>query len=1120
MKIRNILKGASAPIAMSVALAAHPVLAQDAGDDAVSIAEADGVILVTGSRIARDANETAPSPVTSISIEDIRETGVVDITDALREIPALSGSGTVADSIDNGAGGIGQATLNLRGLGSVRTLVLVNGKRHVSGIGGSQVVDVATIPPALIQNVEVLTGGASAVYGADAVTGVVNYVLVDDFEGLAFNILGGLSDDGDGFTGSADLTFGTNFDDGRGNLTLSAGYNYAEELLVDDRPFSRDNRRFNNGTTYASPLRRFQRGDIGSDTPNFAQFFNTDQFRTPIGFSIPTAENFITSFEDEFGSTPTLTAAELALISQAADAPALSFQADPRFAISSNSGLIFRNDFGFYDLDLNNNGVQDCLDSFIGLTGFGGGGCYTSNPDGTVRVFEDGIVSSSSNQFGGDGAPEQPNGTTLIPESERIFLNALGSYEISDAVEVFFDAKYVRTETKSQNPYNTFYDTLVIFPDNPFIPDALQADANDAGGLRVSRDFTDLGLNVSTASRDTYRLVGGLRGEFGGESEFSWEVFGNYGRTESRLRQENAVLTDRLFASIDAVDRGEFFTGTPDGNIVCRSDVDPDARHPGSTTFPVIAPGIFTFNPGDGQCVASSLFNGEQSINAAAVDFITTRTTDRVMLEQLVFGGSLVGDTGSFFELPGGPVAFALGAEYREERSATELDALDRGIAPITTPDIQAGQFIGDVTFSQQLVFDGTTAVFNSGGEFDVKEVFGEISIPLLADTPFFEILEVSGAARFSEYSTVGDTFTWNVNGRWSPVEDITFRGTYSVAVRAPNISELFNPQQGTTFRPADPCDVAQIAVLDAADAANRQANCIADFQSLGANAADYQDDNGVYDYADPLTARFSGTTGGNPNLTEETATTYTFGAVVTPRWIPNLTITVDYYNIEIEDAIAAVASQDIVDTCYDSTAFPNQFCGQFSRIDDSGSQTFLGFNFLSQSQLNFGRVETSGIEGSVSYGFAVGDFDIAARGAVNWVDNIDRFFDPTDPTNVDPGLREEQLPEWAGTGSLSIGYDRFSVRYGVQYVGSQVLRGLNIETARAQAGDAAFLDATWVHDVSVSYDVTDEFTVFGGVNNLTEELPFPGNFAYPVNPYGRYLFLGASARFDGFRFR
>ena len=1105
----RLATGCSIASLLCGALGAAAVSAQDNEIDQVPTevgGTAEDAIVVTGTRLSRDPNEVAPSPVQSITIEEIRGTGVVDVSEALREIPALSNSGTIADSLERGAGGVGQAVLDLRGLGAARTLVLVNGRRHVSGVAGSQAVDVSTIPDALIRQVEVLSGGASAVYGADAVTGVVNYILRDDFDGLELNGQTGVSKYGDGFTASIEGVIGKNFADGRGNVALSGSYSRIDEIQQGDRPYTRANARFNSGQTYPNPLLRFQQGDItAGGTPNFFDFYSVDNGRYPFGFNIPLPGT--AAYDAVFGGA-TPTAAEQALIDQAQGSPALAFQPFPVFAISSNSGLIFRNDFGFFNADINNNGVNDCEESFIGFTGFGGGGCYVSTPDGGVRIFQDGIVASSTNQFGGDGAPERLSAQSLIPQNDRYNANLIASFEFSPAVEVFAEAKYVRTETQSQNPYNTFYDSLLIFPDNPYIPDVLQDDADEAGGLRVSRDFTDLGAGFSNADRDTYRIVAGVRGDL--SETIRYEVYGNYGRTDSRVTNQNSVLYDRLFAALDAVDEGQFLTGTPNGNVVCRSDLDPTAVYPGSEIFPVIEGGFFTFNPGDGQCAPISIFNGENSVSQAGVDFITTPTTTNSRIQQFVANAALIGDTSAFFELPGGPVAFVIGAEYRDERSRTRLDPLEKGILPVDTPFGNAGDFIGDISGNQQLTFDASTRVFDSGGSYDVREVFGEIRLPILADLPFAKELELSGAARYSDYSNIGGSFTWNVNGIYAPIEDIRFRATYAKAVRAPNIFELFSPQQGTVFRPADPCSlpVLQQKLQDDPEiGALRQANCYAELGPLGF-------DFDTNPYIDPLTARFPGTSGGNPDLDEETAKTWTAGAVIQPRFIPGLTITGDYYDLKIDNGINAVSSQNIVDSCYDNSTFPNQFCDLFDRQTTANSATIGGLAFLRQTQINFGKLETAGVDATIRYGFDLGELDIGLRAQGNWVEKLNFFFDPTDPSNFNPALGETGNPEWQANGAVSLGYGPLTIGYRLQWIDSQGLAGTDItRTGTTLAGPAGFIDDVFIHDASFDLEVNDQFNLYGGVNNFTNVEPYPTNSAYPVSPYGRYFFLGVRVR-------
>lgn len=1063
----------------------------------VESVDAEDAIIVTGSRLARDPNATAPLPVSTLTAQDFRNAGNTDVSATLRQIPALLASGTVADSIERGGGGVGQATLNLRQLGANRTLVVVDGWRHVSGVAGSQTVDVSTIPNALIERVEVLTGGASAVYGADAVTGVVNYVLKKDFEGIAIDAQTGVSSRFDGQSYRIEGTIGKNFASGRGNVTFSAGYTNDGEVLFGEREFTANNGRGNNSITYANPDRRFQAGDISqSATPNFFNRFRVGGGRFPVGFSIPNATQFGTFFP---GQTPT--AAEQALIDRSANSTPLVIGADPRFSISSSQGLVFRRDFDFFNADINGNGIGDCEESFIGLTGFGGGGCYVTTPGGGVKIFQDGIVATGSNQFGGDGAVERTNRSSLIPGSERIYGNFRASFEAAPEARIWFDAKYTRNNTTSRDNYNTFYDSLLIFADNPFIPAVLQADADDARGLRVSRDFLDLGPGISSANRDTYRIVGGVDGEL--TPHLRYEVVANYGRTDNRTTFSNSVRYDRLFAAIDVI--RDPVTGQP----ICRSDID-GRPHPGSQFFPVIAPGFFTFTPGDGSCRPANILAGENSVSQDAVNFITTPTTNVSRLEQTVITGIVSGDTGGFFNLPGGAVGFVAGFEYRRESSSTVFNDLLLGNLPAGSPAGPQGTFIGDISPNQSLLFDAATRTFNAGGSFDVKELFGELNLPLLKDTPFFHELTVGAAGRYADYSTVGSTFTWNVNGTWAPIQDIRFRGTYARAIRAPNIAELFNPQQGTVFRPADPCDVN---LIDAQP--NRKANCIAAAVALGFTP-DFITGNAALNldpYQDPLTARFPGTTGGNPNLDKETATTFTVGAVVQPRFIPGLTISGDYYSIKIVNAIAAVTAQDIVNTCYDNATFPSQFCGLFTRNGTTGATPF-GFNFLQQTQLNFGRIETSGVDASLDYNFAVGKNRIGVRLAGNWTEKLNRFFDPLDTTLVNPALRELSVPEWSGFGSVNYSRGIFNLNYGVQYLQStaaaSVIQIENIE----QFGAAGFAPDYWIHNVSFNLDATDKISFYGGVNNLTNAEPYISSSAYPVSGMGRFYFLGARARF------
>ncbi len=1076
-----------------VPFAAH---AQSAPDE--EAVEEEQVIVVTGSRIARDPNIGSAAPILALDAEELTQAGTSDVVDVLRDIPALSTSTSSEGSIDGVfSEAVGQSILNLRGLGANRTLVLVNGRRHVSGVAGEQAVDVNSIPTALIERVETLTGGASSIYGADAVTGVVNFVLREDFEGLEGNIQGGLASRGDTWRINGDLTWGTNFADGRGNFTISGEYARSDELLFGERAFSRDNGIFDD---QANPALRFQTGELGADTPNF------NAAGAILGGLIPVD-----------GLTFTPTAAEQALIDRSINAPRRFIATDPRFSLSSAGGIIAPGDIGLSDgPDINGNGIADCLESSVGFNStfnpgaFGlAGGCAGINADGSLTVYQDGQIAGLFNQFGGDGIPNNFNSNSLIPETERWSVNANLSFEISSEAEFFFEGKYVSNSAEFQAQPNTFYDLLTIRADNPFITPDLQqfvaplffGNGTDEG-LYITRDPADLGPNRDRNEFETIRFVAGLKGAI--TDHFNYEISANYGRFDQKSFDNNRVILDRFYAAIDVV------TDPATGAAVCRSDLDPTA--PATTPFGIPAgdPGFFSFNPGDGQCRPANILGGVGAISQEAIDFITTTTVNEFTLEQMVFSAIFSGDTGAFFELPGGPVGFAGGFEFREEISSSNFDPLVRGVVPVTTPDANEGDLLRDLPNAQNsLVFDPASVINNAGGEFSVYELFGEVRLPILSGVPFAETFELSGAARYADYSTVGETFTWNVSGLYAPTEDILFRATYAQAVRAPNINELFNPAQGAFFRPDDPCDAGNLVTAD--DAALRQANCTAFFNSIG---FDPTFGTGTYSYVDPLTARFSGSISGNPDLEEETATTWTVGAQITPRFLPGLIVSVDYYNIEIEDAINAVSAQDIVDNCVDSASIDNQFCPLLDRNSATG-----GFTFIRQSSLNFARSETSGVEFAAQYRFDLGDHGFTLNGSGTWVEKLNNFFDPSDLTLVDPELGELQRPEWAGRASLTWDWSRFSLTWGTTYLDSQGLRAVEIETVGNTGADTytpenGLSSNAFIHDISFTYDLNDTVDIYGGVNNVFDRNPFVTEQAFPVSPVGTFFFLGARATY------
>jgi len=1080
-------------------------------------------ITVTGSRIARDPNLGGALPIQSVDAQEIQLSGEFSVSDVVNDIPALLGSITAEQSpeapADTGVAD-GANVLNLRNLGVERTLVLVDGRRHVGGVAGTASVDVGSIPMGLVERVEVLTGGASAVYGADAVTGVVNFILKDNYEGFGVDVNYGMSSEGDGAQTSISALWGMNFADDRGNVAIAVDYRTDEGLSRRDR----NDFLIGTGRDWVNPDRRFQRGEINADTPNFRQYYNYGNGGlTDYGLAIPVdsvdddgnliasgADNFAALYNDSFGMMPSLTAAEQALIDRANTAPQRAVLAGRTFPFTSGYGMIIPgnpNTFSGFDpetpIDLNGNGRPDCLDSWtgyqsvFGTESFGAiGGCWNVTEAGAYTVVQDGLVANQTQGFGGSSlntiAP--PRGDIILP-NDRITVNLLSSYDLKDDMTLFGEVKYVTQKVQTTADPNSFWDLLGGAPDNPFLPSFIQPVADANGGVAITID--PLGFNNRrTTERETMRAVIGLEGAF--DNDWTYEVSANYGVYNERIERTASAINDRFFAAIDAV------TDPATGQPACRADVDPTA--PAQTTpfnIPAYSAGYFSYTPGSGDCVPLNIWAGQSGFTDEARAWVTTPTWDDTQIEQFVLSAFVTGDSSDLFELPAGAIAFAGGIEYREESSDARFDPFQRGIIPAGSP-FPAGTALEDVSDNSSLTFRPQIPIRPEEGSFDAIDVFVETSVPLLVDKPMARELTVDLAYRFSDYSTIGGTNTWKTNLIWTPVNSLTVRGGVSEAVRAPNVTELFGPLVGSTFRPVDPCDAAQIAAIGADDptlAANTQANCVADFQALG---FDPFDANGAYVFADPLTAAFGGLSGGNSELKEETASTITAGFVFQPEFLEGLSLTVDYWSIEIDDAIETVTAQNIVDGCYQATSLVDEFCSLFTRGAGNG-----GFTFLQSGDVNFAKIETSGVDAVIKYAWDVGGhgFDVTLQGTT--VNEIDFFTNPSDLTDVNPELGEILRPELSG--NIHLGWQFGDVRVGwqSQFLDEMLVRFVEIETARSLYGDAVFQDAFWQHDINARWQANDNMTIYGGIKNLTNEEPFVTDRGFPASARGPFYFVG-----------
>jgi outer membrane receptor protein involved in Fe transport len=377
--------------------------------------------------------------------------------------------------------------------------------------------------------------------------------------------------------------------------------------------------------------------------------------------------------------------------------------------------------------------------------------------------------------------------------------------------------------------------------------------------------------------------------------------------------------------------------------------------------------------------------------------------------------------------------------------------------------------------------------------------------LPILRDRAFARELTVDAAVRLADYSTLGETTTWKAGLTWAPVSDLSFRATISEAVRAPNISELFDPRLPITISAtADPCDRVNVS----SGSADREANCIAALQAAGVPLSSIVGADNVYNWINPLTGRFSGTSGGNPSLEVETAETYTVGLVFIPTFLEGFSLTLDYWDVSIDDAISAVSANDILRGCFDSASYPDvPFCGQFERRSDGALST------LDTGTLNFAQIEARGLDFAMGYRFWVGENKFGARLVGSRQEKLNRFFNPLDLTDIDPEVGEIRLPEWSG--NLSLSWDRGPFGFGVQvsYQDKQAVAEiedvLGLFGNNPLYGDAGFFDETYIVDLNARYEISETMSVYGGVNNVTDEEPYSTQLAWPVGPRGQFFFLG-----------
>jgi iron complex outermembrane receptor protein len=956
-------------------------------------------VVVTGSRIARpDLDRLEPTTIVSAATFDDR--GYLDVGQALSELPAFSVMPSSAANTQAGIG-IAQSFVDLYGLGSQRTLVLVNGRRFVSSstaslngsglnnpVGGpGQQVDLNVIPTKLIDRVETISVGGAPIYGADAIAGTVNIILKKDFQGLDVDLQTGISNDEDAWNYRARILAGQNFADGRGNITAVAEMTKTDGLEGTSRP------------VYAADL-----GFLAPATPGKYQTVLTPANSVP---------------QVNFGGIP--------LVDDVFFSPPIFGVPDTKLGVTNASGQLLAWGNQGNTLIPYNTGTQ------------------TGNP-----VFNS----------GGDGLRLSTVSNLLSP-TERINTDLLGNFKINDNVSTFAEGWFSETHATdliTQPAYDaaifgtsagTVNGNFVVSINNPYLTPGdkqlIQQALNNyaatlplgslqyqgAGGypawnnsqFYVARANTDIQSGEATATQVLARGVLGMNGDFTiGERAFNWEVAANYGASNG-LQVTPSLVFQNLQNAINSKLNSA-------GQIVCAGN-------------PVNAPTTTLSST----CAPLDIF-GNGSPSLAAREYITHLAEAQSDNTQRDLTANIGGDV---FRLPAGEVKLAVGYENRRETA----------------------DFSPDSFYSQDLGYSQVTGV---EGAYHTNEGYAETLIPVFSpaqDIPFLHRVELEGAARRVDNSIAGSATTWTEGMRWSPVQDILFRGNRTKSIRAPAITELFLPSATEFSFANDPCDVNFIGQGTAP--ATRAKNCAAAGIPTGF-------------VSNVVNASATGTTSGNPNLQSEIADSRTVGIVLQPRWVPKLNIQVDYIDIKLSQAIESLTLVQVMDACYDSTSYPdNPSCQAFTRNPVTHQVT--GFHV---GYVNAGLLEFRGLTSSVDYSYNLPQNLGGMEWRINYLDTKELMSQvgSASPNDLSGELANAPgIPKTKGSIDMKYLKGPFSWDWQAQYLGRINFNNQNTATTQDYFGVGAW----WLINSTLAFSPTKNFTARLIVDNVfNKQPPFP----------------------------
>jgi outer membrane receptor protein involved in Fe transport len=985
-----------------VALAQSKPAAAAAGAKDVDVQE----VVVTGSRIRRDTFD-APLPIASVSGEQLRASGNVILGDLLMEQPLINANNN-SQNTSSTLFNSGEARADIRGLGSNRTLVLMDGRRHVNGDAASPAVDLNMIPSLMIDRVEVLPGGQSAVYGSEAIAGVVNLIMKKSYDGLQVDVQGGISQEGDGSNFIGGVIWGKKFMDDR--LSVVVGGEYARE----------------------NPIYQVDRADQGLYP----------------GIRRNSATGVVTQ-----GILPA---------SRSSTSPYATFEIRP------DAGVSLANPFG------TNNPIAATVD--------------VRNPTQIVQLSPACALRTVNPACQDPSLFFSGIYNELQNETMRGSVRGYTEYHMTDHMKAFAEASFARVDAFGvfQPAFSSTAGggtlPVTLKGDNGFLAGNTTADQQlralitgaglpltSATSINVGKFYQEFGGRNVYTRRHTERFLAGMEGDFDfADRNFHWDWYAQLGRLTGTTQSFGVPNIQKTLFATDAV--------LSNGQVVCRA------------TLPGAA-----FNAAAAGCVPFDLINGASPASIAYANGVATTTTTGT---QKVVAGNLTFD---LIRLPAGPLGVAIGAEHREEKSAFVQD-------PISAT--------GALFFN---------AIGTRAGEFSVNEYYGEARVPILKDLFMAKDLSVEFAARAANYSTIGSANQYRAAAEWAPVQDIRFRASQATAVRAPNIVELFSPQsRNFTTAASDPCDATVFAGASAAQQAARRVTCAAAIPNW--NPATFQSNIGSGRPSLPLLQ------GGNPDLGPETAHTYGLGAVIQPRWVPNLQLSIDYFKYNIANAVGTIPINTLFQNlCYDSTQplATNPYCAliQRDKTGTNGGAVVGGVIQVVQTNQNVAKIKVEGYDYSAAYHFDIADVlkghewgRIGLRLDATWMYRYALQGLPGQLYTQFANTINNATPEWKAVGNFNWTYDRVSVNWTTHYIGSMISNNALLPTQLSPYMTGDYYE----HDLRAVYRLNDQIELRGGVLNITDQYPpyLPETYtgtttgASSFDNRGRFFFVGATLRY------